>query len=111
MSGITNVRPVTYTIGEIARLTAVNIETIRYYERIRILPAPRRSDGGRRLYGSHEKRVLAFIRRSRELGFTLGEIRALIALGAPGDASCDEVREIATAHLANVREKISDLQR
>src|SRR5262249_27483510 len=76
-----------------------------------ILPPPRRTDGGRRLYGSHEKRILAFIRRSRRLGFTITEIRALIALGAPSEASCDEVKEIATGHLKSVRERISDLQR
>jgi len=70
-------------IGKISRLSGVNIETIRYYERIKMLPAPRRTTSGRRVYSTTELRILAFIRRSRELGFSLNEIRALLRLGAP----------------------------
>jgi MerR family mercuric resistance operon transcriptional regulator len=87
----------------------VNIETIRYYERIAMLPAPARLANGRRVYGEAERRTLALIRRSRDLGFTLEEIRALLALGGPERAPCAEVRKIASAHLANVRSKLSDL--
>ncbi len=102
MTAITKARA-NYPIGALSRLTGVNIETIRYYERIGMVPAPPRSESGRRIYGEDERRVLAFIRRGRELGFSLPEIRALLELGAPGDASCGEVREIASAHLAGVR--------
>jgi MerR family transcriptional regulator, mercuric resistance operon regulatory protein len=98
-------------IGKLSQLTGVNIETIRYYERIRMLPRPRRTASGRRIYGAAEARTLAFIRRARELGFALSEIRALLALGAPGKASCAEVRDIAALHLARIREKISDLEK
>jgi len=111
MTVITNARPAALSIGELSRLTGVNIVTIRYYERVKMLPPPPRTEAGRRIYGQHDKRVLAFIRRSRELGFTLGEIRDLLDLGAPGDASCAEVKEIAGAHLASVRAKLADLAR
>jgi MerR family mercuric resistance operon transcriptional regulator len=89
----------------------VNIETIRYYERIKMLPAPPRTASGRRVYGPTETRSLAFIRRSRELGFTLDEIRTLLALSAEGgQGTCAEVRELAASHLAGVRAKIADLR-
>jgi DNA-binding transcriptional MerR regulator len=65
-------------IGELSRLTGVNIETIRYYEKIKMVHHPR-TEGGRRVYGPTEIRVLAFIRRGRELGFGLEDIRALLA--------------------------------
>jgi MerR family transcriptional regulator, mercuric resistance operon regulatory protein len=89
----------------------VNIETIRYYERIKMLPAPPRTASGRRVYGPHEARILAFIRRSRELGFSLDEIRTLLRLGGPGKASCREVREIAALHLEDIRAKLRDLKK
>jgi MerR family mercuric resistance operon transcriptional regulator len=101
----------TLSIGELSRRTGVNIETIRYYERIRMLPAPPRSANGRRVYRLVETRTLTFIRRSRELGFTLDEIRALLALAADNGAnSCAEVRELAARHLADVDAKIADLR-
>jgi MerR family mercuric resistance operon transcriptional regulator len=111
MTAITNTRPATLSIGELSRLTGVNIETIRYYERVKMLAVPPRTEAGRRIYGPDDRRVLAFVRRSRELGFTLDEIRALLALGAPGKVSCAEVKEIAGAHLASVRAKLADLAR
>ncbi len=74
-----------------------------------MLPAPLRTKGGHRVYGAKETRLLVFIRRGRELGFTLGEIRALLDLGEPGKASCGEVREIARHHLTDIRSKIDDL--
>jgi len=97
------------SIGELSKLSGVNIETIRYYERIKMLPPPSRTANGRRVYGPSEKRTLAFIRRSRDLGFTLEEVRALLALGGPERAPCADVHKIASAHLANVRKKLSDL--
>lgn len=109
MRVITASRAETFAIGELSRLTGVNIETIRYYERIKMLPPPPRTASGRRVYGAMELRILVFIRRSRELGFSLDEIRALLRLGAPGKASCSEVKEIAAHHLQDIRAKISDL--
>lgn len=98
-------------IGELSRLTGVNIETIRYYEKIRMLRPPPRTEGGRRIYGPTEARVLAFIRRGRQLGFGLEDIRALLALGGPGKASCADVRKIAAHHLDDIRIKIADLRK
>lgn len=96
-------------IGELSRLTGVNIETIRYYEKIKMLQAPPRTVGGHRVYGLTATRALAFIRRARELGFSLDEIRALLELGGPGKASCADVRSIAAHHLDDIRTKIADL--
>ncbi len=108
---ITDARADGLMIGELSRRTGVHIETIRYYEKIKMLPAPPRTAGGRRIYGPVETRTLAFIRRARELGFTLEEIRALLKLGGPGKASCAEVCAIATPHLEDIRSKIADLQK
>ena len=96
-------------IGELSRRAGVNIETIRYYEKIKMLPAPPRTKSGRRVYGHAEARKLSFIRRARELGFTLDEIRALLRLVERG-YSCGEVRELTRHHLAEVNQKITDLQ-
>lgn len=111
MGSITASRSERMPIGDLARLSGANIETIRYYERIKLLPAPLRTASGRRVYGAMELRVLTFIRRSRELGFSLNEIRNLLSLGAPGGASCGEVRKIATHHLEEVRSKVADLKK
>jgi MerR family mercuric resistance operon transcriptional regulator len=109
MAAFTPARAVGWSIGELSRLTGVNIETIRYYERIKMLPVPARTPGGHRVYGSTEARTLAFIRRARELGFALNEIRALRDLAGPGGASCAQVRKIASDHLKHIRARINDL--
>lgn len=111
MGSITASRGEALTIGDLSELTGVNIETIRYYERIKMFPAPPRTAGGRRVYDPTHLRVLAFIRRSRELGFSLDQVRALIRLGGPAEASCREVREIASHHLDEIRAKIADLRK
>ena len=112
MRDITLSRAENLQIGELSKRSGVNIETIRYYERIKMLPPPPRTASGRRVYGSYEARILAFIRRSRELGFSLDEIRALLRLGGPQKAaSCREVREIAAHHLEDIRAKLSDLKK
>jgi len=74
-----------------------------------MLAAPPRTEGGRRVYSQSHRRTLGFIRRARDLGFSLDEIRALLDLDGSGRASCAEVREIASLHLANVRAKLADL--
>ncbi|MCW5683548.1 MAG: helix-turn-helix domain-containing protein [Pseudolabrys sp.] len=111
MGSITDARAEALTIGNLSELTGVNIETIRYYERIKMFPAPPRTAGGRRVYDATHLRILAFIRRSRELGFSLDQVRALIRLGGPAKASCREVREIASHHLDEIRAKIADLRK
>lgn len=99
------------TRGVIAKRTGVNIETVRYYERIGLLPAPPRSEGGHRIYDEDLVRRLHFIRRSRELGFTLDEVRGLLRLVDGGDYTCGEVEALTSAHLGEVRRKLADLKR
>src|SRR6266404_2317883 len=111
MRAITSSRAANLPIGELSKRSGVNIETIRYYERVKMLAPPPRTASGRRVYDLTDLRILAFIRRSRELGFSLDEIRALLCLGGPGQASCGEVREIATRHLGDIRAKIGDLRK
>ena len=99
-----------FGIGALSRRTAVNIETIRYYEKIGLLPPPPRTEGGHRLYCDAHLKRLIFIRRSRELGFTLDEIRNLLGL-VEGGYTCGQVQEAALDHLKNIRRKIADLRR
>ena len=96
-------------IGELSRRTGCNIETVRYYERIGLLPKPARR-GTYRRYEAKDVERLAFVRRARELGFALDEVRALLDLALGGQDACAEVREIAATHLADVRERIADLR-
>jgi MerR family mercuric resistance operon transcriptional regulator len=98
-------------IGALSERTGVNIETIRYYERIGLLPAPPRSAGRHRLYGEPHRQRLVFIRRARELGFSLDEVRALLGLGGGHDMSCGEVRTLTQHHIAATRDKVRDLKR
>jgi len=97
------------TIGQLAKSAAVNLETVRYYERIGLIAAPARTEGGHRTYDEEAIRHLAFVRRARDLGFSIHDIRALLTLAAPGRNSCAEVRNVASAHLVNVRTKLADL--
>lgn len=98
------------SIGDVSQRTGCNIETIRYYERIGLLPPPDRH-GRYRRYGSNDVKRLVFVRRARELGFMLDEVRALLKLsGTAGASACSEVREISVAHLADVRKRIADLR-
>src|SRR5260221_3594696 len=97
-------------IGELARQSGCNVETIRYYERVGLLPAPPRSAGRYRLYDSPHVRRLAFLRRARELGFTLDQVRALLALSAKdGRDACAEVHNLAAEHLTEEPARIPDL--
>jgi len=99
-----------FGIGELSQRTGVNIETVRYYEKIDLLPRPPRSEGGHRVYSDTHLKQLVFIRRSRELGFTLDEIRNLLGM-VEGGYACGEVQEAALAHLRTIRRKIADLRR
>ena len=111
MRSITASRAEAFPIGQLAKRSGVKIETIRYYERVKMLVAPPRTASGRRVYHVADLRTLVFIRRSRELGFSLDEIRTLLRLGGPEKATCREVREIALQHLDDIRAKIDDLKR
>jgi len=111
MRTITSSRAENLPIGQLSKQSSVNIETIRYYERVKMLAPPPRTASGRRVYDATGLRILVFIRRARELGFSLDEIRALLRLGGPEKASCREVREIAAHHLDDIRAKLSDLKK
>lgn len=96
-------------IGELSRATGTPIETIRYYERIGLLPAPGRTAGNYRSYGAAHRARLAFVRHSRELGFTIEEIRSLLDLSDHPARDCGEADRIATRHLEQVEGKIAQL--
>jgi MerR family mercuric resistance operon transcriptional regulator len=100
----------TIPIGELSQRTGCNIETIRYYERIGVLPVPLRR-GRYRAYGLSDVRRLSFVRRARELGFPIDAVRALLALADGGGASCAQALDLASQHLRDVRVKIADLRR
>jgi DNA-binding transcriptional MerR regulator len=97
-------------IGEMASATATNIETVRYYEKIGLLPLPARDAANYRSYGAEHLARLSFIRRARDLGFTLDQVRELLGLADHSDQSCAAVDAIATAHLTEIDRKIADLQ-
>ncbi|MBB6505693.1 Cu(I)-responsive transcriptional regulator [Sphingomonas endophytica] len=96
-------------IGDIAKRTGTKVNTIRFYEDIGLMPEAARTAGGRRTYGDAEVRQLAFIRHARELGFSVDEIRSLIALTADPDQDCNEAGAIARRHLASVEDRITRL--
>ncbi len=97
-------------IGELARLTGTKVETIRYYERIGLLDAPARTAGNYRAYRPEDLNRLSFIRRSRDLGFSLEQVQALLDLSDDRDRPCEAVDAIAREHLSEVDHKIRDLQ-
>ncbi len=108
MAEITNARG--YPIGAMSRETGVNIETIRYYERIELMPKPDRTAGGNRQYTHDHLKRLSFIKRSRELGFIIDEIRAMLTMVDQDDVSCGEVHAMTMAHLGSVKNKIRHLK-
>ena len=98
-------------IGEVAAEAAVNIHTLRYYERVGLLPAPDRHPSGYRSYAPDAVRRVRFIKRAQELGFTLAEIGDLLALREQSETSCTLVETRAGATLERIDEKIRDLDR
>lgn len=108
---LTRARAEPLLIGAFSRRTGVNVETIRYYERIGLLPKPPRTSGHHRVYDPSHVQRLRFIRRSRELGFALDEIRTLLVLAERGEEACAETKDLALRHLADVRGKIASLKR
>ncbi len=99
------------TIGKLSQATAVNVETIRYYERIGLLVAPARTSSGYRTYSEQDAARLRFIKRGRELGFSLDEIRTLVELADQPGHACTDVDRLVQTHLVQVRQRIADLQR
>lgn len=97
------------TIGSLAKATGTKVETIRYYERIGLLPEPGRGASNYRSYDEEHLNRLSFVRRARDLGFSLNEVRDLLSLADQTDRSCEAVDAIARQHLTEVERKIVDL--
>lgn len=97
-------------IGELARATGVDIETVRYYERVRLLPAPRRQPNGYRAYGQHHLERLAFIRHCRALDMPLADIRLLLDFMADPGGDCSDVNRAVDAQLGRVRARLKSLR-
>lgn len=101
----------TWPIGKASEFSGVGIETIRYYEREGITPKPDRTGGGRRVYDTETIARLRFVKRCRELGFPIADIKELLKLSHFDDESCEEAAAIGAGNLELVRKKISDLKR
>lgn len=97
------------TIGELARATGTKVETIRYYERVGLLPVPARTEGNYRSYGPAEIARLSFVRRGRDLGFSLDQVRALLNLSDDRRRDCASIDALAQTHLQEVERKLADL--
>jgi MerR family mercuric resistance operon transcriptional regulator len=97
-------------IGEAAAASGCHLETVRYYERIGLLPKPARTDSGYRSYSEDDVRRLRFVTRGRELGFSLEEIRGLLQLSTDSTLSCSEVDQLARTHLAEIEMRVAELQ-
>ena len=97
------------SIGDLAKATGTKVETVRYYERIGLLPKPPRTAGNYRDYGESEMARLSFVRRARGLGFSIDQVRALLSMSDDQSGDCAEVDFIANEHLREVDQKIADL--
>lgn len=98
------------SIGLVARRTGATVPTVRYYEDIGLLPPAARTEAGQRSYDEATIRRLVFIRRCRDFGFSIEQVRELVGLVDEPDRPCAEVRDIAAAHLAQVRQKLEELK-
>ena len=96
-------------IGDLAKLTDTRVETIRFYEKEGLIPEPARTSGNYRIYEQAHLNRLSFIRRSRDLGFTLDQVRKLLKLADDGEAPCAEVDALTADNLAEIDRKIADL--
>lgn len=97
------------TIGKLAKETGTTVETIRYYERVGLVAAPARTIGNYRSYHPDDLERLRFIRRTRDLGFSLDEVRALLDMAVERDRDCGQVDDMANRHLVAIDRKIADL--
>ena len=100
----------TLSIGALSKATGTTVEAIRWYERVGVLPAPGRTAGNYRAYGTAHLERLSFVRRARDLGFTLDQVRELLRLADERGRSCDAVDRVAREHLGEVERKIADLE-
>lgn len=100
-----------FAIGEASRQSGVGIETIRYYEREGIVPKPERASNNRRIYSTEEIGRLRFLKKCRDLGFSLSDAKTLLDLSEGDAEDCQSVKDLAEHHVLNVREKIKELER
>jgi MerR family copper efflux transcriptional regulator len=98
------------TIGALAERTGCNVPTIRYYEEIGLIPQAKRRPSGHRIYDHAAQELLSFIRRCRDFGFPIDQVRELISLSSSAERDCAETRDIAQAHLQTVRDKMAELR-
>ena len=101
----------TFTIGQLAKQAHCKVETIHYYEKVCLMPKPPRTAGGHRIYDLPNSKRLNFIRRSRDLGFTIQQIKGLLTFIDEPNHYCSEVKSIAMKHAKDVQQKIDDLSR
>ncbi|MDW9550725.1 helix-turn-helix domain-containing protein [Sinorhizobium meliloti] len=106
-----NVHITVYTIGALARDAGVSAPTIRFYEGIGLLPTAQRTPAGQRNYAEADLSRLTFIKQCRDFGFTIDQVRVLLDLSVSKEKDCTETRDIAQAHLDEVRAKLADLRR
>lgn len=99
-----------HRIGALAERTGTNAATIRYYEEIRLLPRPDRQEGNQRRYGDEDVRRLTFIRRCRDFGFSIEQVRTLVSLVQDRSRSCTEARDLAQTHLLEIQAKLRELK-
>lgn len=99
-----------YKVGDIAEKVGVNVETLRYYEKIKIMPKPKRKESRYRYYDELDLKRLLFIKRAKELGFTLKEIKELLNLKIESTATCGDVKHLAEHKLNDIEERLRDLK-
>ena len=98
-------------VGQFAKEAGINVETVRYYEKIKLLPRPKRRESRYRLYNETDLKRLLFIKRAKEIGFTLREIKELLELKIDSEAKCGDVKHFAEGKLRDVKNRINDLMR
>jgi len=98
-------------IGELAKRSAVTVQTVRFYERLRLLPEPQRKDSGYRVYSEPDLKRLLFVRHAKSLGFSLDEIREILRMRERGHCPCADVVSIAQRHLRTVEQQITQLSK
>ena len=100
-----------FSIGELSKATGVKVVTIRYYEHMKLMPEPARTEGNYRIYGREHLHRLQFVRRCRDLGFTLDQLRDLLRLSVQSRRRCSDIDRITENHLRGIESKIADLGR
>lgn len=98
-----------YKVGQISKMAGMNTETLRYYEVIKLMPKPKRQESHYRYYDGLDLRRLLFIKRAKELGFTLKEIKELLDLRIESTATCGDVKHLAEHKLKDIEKRVEDL--